>query len=221
MIKKISETDRIPSELQNKEPLLTAWPKKAPAPFGERLARNLALAGMMLLVIVSVRNEQLPAGETVLTAVQQMIQPDWGESLGKISFVSKLFPETVSVFFDTSPSLPVTAPCFGPVIHVWSAEEPYLSFDSPDQKVYAAAPGQVMSIAHGDSEEKIVRIRHENSTETVYYGLDHLYVQEGDEVAAATCLGTALSGGSPAFELRRGGLPVDPTPVLSARSVQP
>lgn len=220
MIKKRSETDRIPSEQPVPDPL-QAWPEKPKIPFGEKLARNMALAGMILLVIVSVRNEQLPAGETVLTAVQQLIQPDWEKNLGKISFVSKLFPKTVSVFFDTSFSAPVTSPCFGAVTHPWSAEEPYLAFSPSEKWMYAAAAGQVMSVAHGDAEEKILRIRHEDGLETLYYGLDELYVREGDEVTASTCLGTVLAGGGAAFELRRAGVSVDPAPVLTARGAQP
>ncbi len=194
----------------------------SPASFiwGEKLARNMALAVLLLLTVVSVRNAELPTGETVLTAVQEMIDSDWDEHLGKIDFVSNMFPETVSVFFDTAPAASLSAPCFGLVSHAWTRDEPYIGYKSDDGKVYAAGKGQIMSLAHGPMEERIVRIRHEDGVETLYYGLDHVSVHEGDQVTDKTCIGTVKAGLDAAVEVRRAGVPVDPTGLLAPRSVE-
>ena len=193
----------------------------APTSFiwGEKLARNMALAVLLLLTVVSVRNAELPTGETVLTAVQEMIDSDWDEHLGKIDFVSNMFPETVSVFFDTAPAPSLSAPCFGQVSHAWTQDEPFIGYKADDGRVYAAGNGQIMSLAYGPMEERIVRIRHENGVETLYYGLDQVCVQEGDPVTDKTCLGTVKAGLDAAVEVRRAGVPVDPTALLAPRSV--
>lgn len=184
--------------------------------FGERLARNLGLAGMILLAVTAVRNAKLPEGQTVLSAVQDMVEGDWDETLGKISFVSNMIPDSVSVFFQSDFSEPLSAPCSGLMTHGYTADEPYLCYQSGDGKVYAAAVGQVMSVAHGIDEERIVRIRHENGLETLYYNLAETFVTEGDEVTAAQCIGRALDDGV-IMEVRRDGLTIDPGAVLTDR----
>ena len=185
--------------------------------WGEKLARNCAFAGMLTLMVVGVRNAQLPSGRTVLTAVQEMIDANWDSGLGKISFVSNLLPESMAVFFESDLSAELTAPCFGPVVHAWSETEPYLGYGADNGKVYAVSAGQVMSVAHGLEEERIVRLRHEDGLESLYYNLASVNVREGDEVNAQTCLGTTLAGRQALVEVRRAGRAIDPTELLSLR----
>lgn len=185
--------------------------------WGEKLARNFAFAGILTLMVVSVRNAQLPTGKTVLTAVQEMIDANWDGSLGKISFVSNLLPESMAVFFESDLNAELTAPCFGPVVHAWSEKEPYLGYSATNGNVYAVSTGQVMSVAHGLEEEKIVRVRHENGLESLYYNLASVNIREGDEVSAQTCLGTAISGQQALVEVRRAGRAIDPTDLLTLR----
>lgn len=218
MIKKTVKTDQILLEQ-----IVSKSPRRrqdacSRLPFGEKLARNLALAGMLLLTIVSIRNEQLPSGQTVSAAVRQLIEPEWEERLGKINFVGNFLPESVAVFFDAAPAAALATPCLGPVAHAWTQEEPYLTFQSADGKVYAAAAGEVMSVAHGADDETILRIRHEDGYETLYYGLAETAVQEGERVTEQTCIGSFDPSAPSAFEVRRFGLPVDPTAMLTERS---
>lgn len=184
---------------------------------GERLARNIALAGMLVLTVSAVRNARLPDGKTVLAAVQALIDTKWDDRLGKISFVSNLLPETVSVFFDTNLQTGFISPCLGSVSHAWSESEPYIGYHAKDSRIYAAAAGQVMSIAHGPDEEMIVRIRHENGMETMYYNLSAVSVAEGDTVTEQTCLGAVIKGKEAAVEVRRAGIAIDPTGLISDR----
>ena len=185
--------------------------------WGEKLARNFAFAGILTLSVVTVRNAQLPTGKTVLTAVREMIDASWDSSLGKISFVSNLLPESMAVFFETDLNADLTAPCFGRVLHAWSEEEPYLGYSAVNGGVYAVSAGQVMSVAHGLDEERVVRVRHENGLESLYYNLASVNVREGDEVTAATRLGTALPGKQALLEVRRAGRAIDPAAFLSPR----
>ena len=184
--------------------------------WGEKLARNMALSGMLVLTLTAVRNAKLPSGETVLTAVKQLVDAGWDEQVGKISFVSTLLPESVAVFFQTEPQGDYLAPCFGALQHAWTEQEPYLGYLAPDDRVYAIAPGQVMSLSHGEDEKKVLRIRQEDGLETLYYNLAASAVQEGDRVTASTCLGTALPQGV-MIEVRQAGRAIDPTSSLSPR----
>ena len=186
--------------------------------FGEKLTRNLALAGMLIISLSAVRNAKLPAGQTVLAAVKSMVETDWDQNLGKISFVGNFFPESVSVFFQSSTDASLTAPCFGNITHAWSKDEPYLGYWSKNEEVYAMADGQVMSIAHGNDEEKIVRILHDNGLECLYYDLALLHVQEGDRVTENTCIGKRMTGKQAIVDVRREGLSIDPTLLLQERT---
>ncbi len=189
--------------------------------FWNHLTRNLALGGMLLLTIAAVHNAQWPSGQTVLAVLQEMVDPQWQEGLGKISFVSNMLPESVAVFFETAPDAQLTAPCLGSVTHVWSENEPYVGYFSSDLRVYAAGDGQVMSVAHGQNEERIVRVRHDNGLETLYYNLASVAVREGDSVTASTCLGRRISQEEALIEVRRAGLPIDPGALLTLRGEQP
>lgn len=218
MIKSIRDVTEASPIRETDAQELTYLPAAPKRRFGERLARNLALAGMLVLTVSAVRNARLPSGQTVLTAVQDMIDSNWDESLGKISFVSNLFPETVSVFFASSPQAALTAPCFGSLQHKWTASEPYLGYEYADGKVYALSAGQVMSLAHGMDEEQIVRVRQEDGLETLYYNLASACVAEGDYVTSETLLGEALKDRQVVVEVRREGRAIDPTELISPRS---
>ncbi len=214
MIKRVAGTA---PEKQPEQPEITCALPDKPR-WGERLARNVALAGLLMVTVAAMRNAELPSGGTVLTAVRQMIDGEWdGGALGKISFVGSFLPETVAVFFETAPDAVLTAPCFGSLSHAWTAEEPYLGYDSQDKRVYAVAPGQVMSVYHGPEEEYILRVRHDDGLETMYYALASVAVAEGDAVSVSTCLGRALPEGV-VIEVRRAGRAIDPTGLISDRT---
>ena len=218
MIKRIQKTEA--------EKAIGKTDANKPAPFlgfsfGERLARNLALSVMLVLTVTAVRTASLPSGQTVLTAVQDMINGQWDDHLGKIDFVSNFFPETVSVFFDTSSRASLTAPCFGEISHAWTQDEPFIAYQSENGRVYASAAGQVMSVAHSPAEELILRVRHEDGLETMYYNLMETAVQEGDQVTESSCLGVLLPGKDAVVEVRRSGLPINPDTLLKPRSGDP
>ena len=213
MIKRVEGT--VPKERQE-QPGTTYLPSDRPR-WGERLARNAALAGLLMVTVAAMRNAELPSAGTVLTAVRQMIDGEWGGHLGKISFVGRFLPETVAVFFESAPDAALTAPCFGSLSHAWTAQEPYLGYDSQDKRVYAVAPGQVMSVYHGPEEEYILRVRHDDGLETMYYALASVSVSEGDAVSVRTCLGRALPEGV-VIEVRRAGRAIDPTALITERT---
>ena len=68
-----------------------------------------------------------------------------------------------------------------------------------------------MSVAHGMEEERILRLRHDDGTETIYGNLQSCCVEVGDRVYAGEIIGTLLEDQPLAFEVRINGRSVDPT----------
>ena len=83
-----------------------------------------------------------------------------------------------------------------------------ISVDKRD--VRASADGEVMSIAHGLNEERIIRIRHEEC-ETIYGNIEDCLAEVGDQILAGDIIGTLIEGQPLAFELRHNGRSVDPS----------
>lgn len=180
----------------------------------DRLARNMAVVAGLFLLVVAVRNSTAPEAQSVFGAIQQSASMEWDESLGKLSFVGAILPESVRAVWQETPSVEVFAPVSGSVVHAWSRAEPYLMIESTLSDVRAAADGEVMSIAHGVDEERIVRIRHDDTSETLYGNLQECYVQVGDLVLSGDPIGSLISEKPLAFELRVEGRSVDPSQRL-------
>ena len=101
MIKKISDMSDAPSPAEKKEEIIYLPPSDQPR-FADRLARNVALAGMLILAVTAVRNAKLPTGQTVLTSVQAMIEENWDESILFAFFISPFFMHSLILELDTS-----------------------------------------------------------------------------------------------------------------------
>ena len=99
MIKEIKKGFESAEYRNTSQGKLTYLPEKETKSYAEKLTRNIALAFILVLVVSAIRNAKLPDGKTVMSAIQGTVDQQWDESLGKISFVSNMFPEAVSVFF--------------------------------------------------------------------------------------------------------------------------
>lgn len=176
----------------------------------DRLVRNLAVTGVLLLTVVAVRNSGLPQAQSVFGALKETAGMEWDESLGKLSFVGDFLPEGVREVWNEKPALTLLAPMNGETVHAWSEREPYITIQSNVSDVRAAADGEVMSIAHGMNEERILRVRHDDGTEALYGNLLNCYAGEGDRVYAGDVIATLAKEEPLAFELRVDGRSVDP-----------
>lgn len=196
----------------------TEWPKEKS--WGkallqlDKLGRNLAVVGGLFLVVVAVRNSTLPEAQSVFNAIQASAQMEWDESVGKLTFVNALLPESVRAVWQENPVAEVFAPVQGEIVHAWSQSEPYLMIQSGASNVRASADGEVMSIAHGLGEERIVRIRHDDGNETLYGNMQECYIETGDRIAAGEMIGKLLKDQPLAFELRVQGRSVNPAKLL-------
>lgn len=176
----------------------------------DRLIRNLAVTGVLLLTVVALRNSGMPQAQSVFGALKESAGMQWDESLGKLSFVSDFLPEGVQAVWNEKPALTVFSPLNGDTVHAWSEKEPYITIQGTVSDVRAAADGEVMSIAHGLNEERILRVRHDDGSEALYGNLLKCYASEGDRVYAGDVIADLIRDQPLAFELRINGRSVDP-----------
>lgn len=180
----------------------------------DKLVRNLAVVGAMLLTVVAVKNAGSPNAQSVFSALQASTDMEWDESLGKLSFVGGILPEGIQAVWSEREAISVFEPVSGETVHAWSQSEPYMAFMSQVRDVRAVADGEVMSVAHGLEEERILRVRHDDATESIYGNLLTCYAQEGDRVYAGDVIATTIEGKPLVFELRRDGRSIDPEGLL-------
>lgn len=189
--------------------------KKRPrSALGEKLTRNLAAATLVLLTVIGVKEASAPNGSSFLQAVQNAVESEWDENVGRLTYVGSMLSESVQVF-GRAESYDLQSPVCTPAVQAWSPASPYLLYENAGD-VFAAAAGEVCDIYHDDDERYIVRILHTNGLEGLYYGLDTCAVKEGDEVSASTLLGMS-SGGEFALEMRRAGKSIDCSAYLKER----
>lgn len=183
---------------------------------GEELMKNLGVAAALVLCAVALKSGAIPSARDATDAVLASVSDDTllDDHLGKLSFVSRMFPEATLVFGESSLK-PLTVPVSGGmVVHAWSEEEPYTAWRTGHREVYAAGSGVVMGVYHGENEERLVQVRGEDGLSCLYGNLLHAEVQTGDQVEAGKLLGILMEGEDCVFEVRCDGISVDPADYL-------
>lgn len=193
-----------------------AWQEPPKKKTGEHLMRNLATASALVLCAVALRQGAIPgtnaAVDAVMTAVTDNTLLD--DTLGKLSFVSSLFPEATLVFGEqTYPelALPVSG---GTVIHAWSESEPYTTWRSDARTVTSSLSGEVIGVYHGAGEELLVQVMADDGLACLYGNLAEVSVSMGDAVRTGDVLGLVMAGEDCVMELRRDGVSIDPMSML-------
>lgn len=183
---------------------------------GEHLMRNLATASALVLCAVALRQGAIPgsgsAVDAVMTAVTDNTLLD--DSLGRLSFVSSLFPEATLVFGEQhypELAMPVSG---GVVVHAWMDSEPYTSWRSNARTVTSSLAGEIIGVYHGADEELLVQVLSDDGFACLYGNLSEVCVTMGDAVQAGDALGTVLAGKDCVMELRRDGVSIDPSRML-------
>lgn len=184
----------------------------------ENLGKNLAVVGCLALVILAINHGGSEENVSVFSALQSDMAATWDEDVGKLSFVSDLLPPEIREVWNPTPAVSVMAPVNGSVVHAWSAQEPYLEMECSVSDIRAAGDGEVMSVAHGLEEERIIRIRHTDGTETLYGNLQTAFVEAGSVVQQGEIIGALLPDKPLAFELRLNGRSIDPVPCMTELS---
>jgi hypothetical protein len=197
------------------QPSQVEWREPASRRPGEQLLKNFAVAAALVLCAVVLRTGAVPplndAADVILTAATDQSLLD--DQLGKLSFVSTLFPEAVLVFGESSAELaaPVSG---GMVMHAWSESEPWMSWRTSAAVVTASAGGEVIGVYHGIGDERMVQVQGSDGLKCTYGNLAEVSVRTGDSVSAGDVIGMLLPGEDFVMEVYKGGKSVDPARYL-------
>ena len=195
------------------------WEDHPKAQTKDTFLRNLSVASVLVLCAVTLRSgalpELTPATDVILTAATDHSLLD--EQLGKLSFVSTLFPEAVLVFGENADSkltLPVSS---GTVTHTWSQQEPYTSWVTQDREVAASTSGEVVGVYHGIGEEWIVHVCNTDGLSCIYGNLEKPAVQTGDFITYGQIIGCLQQDEELVLEVFKNGRSIDPSTVFTAQ----
>lgn len=184
---------------------------------GEALLKNLAVSSALVLCAVTLRAGTLPtlndATDVIMTAATDHSLLD--DQLGKLSFVSALFPEAVLVFGESGTetlAMPVSG---GVIVHAWSEAEPYMSWRTNSRQVTAASAGEVIGVYHGNGDERLMQVMGNDGLACLYGNMSAVSVQTGDAVMSGDVLGELMTGSDFVFEVRRDGMSIDPAVFLA------
>ncbi len=184
---------------------------------GEKMVRNTALACALLLSVLALKNVDQPWSKQAVDGVRQAMtmRVDWDNTLGKLSFVRALVPDTALVFLNLGNEEVLNRPVAGEVSHEYDEQQPWLEYRcAASQSVCAAAGGTVKAAGQGVSGDWTVLIGHENGMETVYGYLAEVSVQVGQQVEAGQEIGVTAENEENSrlyFEVCEDGASVDPS----------
>lgn len=180
--------------------------------FQERLLRNSCLACAVLLGVLALGNVNQPWAKKAAAGVEKALtmKVDLDRTLGQLSFVKKLMPESALVFFDLAAEGELLRPVQGTLSHAFSADQPWLMFScAENEPVCLPADGVISAVSPLSDGGYGVLIDHGEALESVLAGLDEINVQVGDELIRSSQLG--LCSGELYYEMRVGGEVCDPT----------
>lgn len=214
---KMQELKPKPRPTMSPKPAVS-WREQVKRKPGEELLKNLAVASALVVCALALRSGAVPSltqpTDAVLAAVSG--DPLLDEQLGKLSFVSALFPEATLVFGEQTEDALIMPVSGAAVVHAWSEAEPYISWSCASGQVVSSLNGEVSGVYHGNDEERIVQVTADSGLSCLYGNLASAAVAAGDVVRAGDVLGTLLPGAECVMEVRRNGYSVDPAALLEA-----
>lgn len=186
----------------------------------EEVMKNMAVAAALVLCAAVLRSGAVPqlnqATDVIMTAVTGDTLLD--ENLGKLSFVSSMFPEATLVFGEQTEmelSMPVMS---GSIVHAWNEEEPYVSWRTEEQSVRAVANGEVTAIFHGNGDERVIQVTGEGGLTCLYGNLASCSVTVGDPVSRGDTVGMLMDDAACVLEVRQNGYSIDPSTMMEGAS---
>ena len=184
---------------------------KAALSFQDRLLRNSFLACAVLLGILTLGNVQQPWAQKAAEGVRQALtmKVDLDESLGQLTFVQKMLPESAQVFFNLGGESEFAQPVDANLVHIYDAMQPWLMYNCQDgSSVVSCADGMISAISPLSDGSWGVLVDHGSGLESVFAGLKEVKAQVGDQLPQGAEIG--LSSESLYFELRENGTAIDP-----------
>ena len=218
MEKRTGETTTQPMQLKEHRPNEVQWQEPVKRSRLEELTKNLAVAAALVICVAALRSGAVPSVEGVTEAVLTAATGDTllDDHLGRLTFVSTLFPEATLVFGEANEEASLLMPVTGAeVVHAWSEAEPYTAWQASERMVYSAVSGEVMGVYHGENEELIVHVQREDGVSCLSGNMERVLVTTGDAVEEGALLGYLAEDALCWFEVRQDGWSVDPAAMLS------
>lgn len=185
---------------------------------GEKLTRNVLFAALTLACVVSARDMALSPEQNILSVLQNAVESEWDENLGRLVYASSTLSDAIAVFSPGN-TAQLYQPCTSQVADVFSSDSPYIVYQ-PAEAIYAAAACEVTSITRaGDDQLYTIRTYCDNGLECLYFGLSSCFVAEGDILPARAEIG-ACKENSLIFEVRKNGASVDASSMFISQQVQ-
>lgn len=217
MEKRPGETTTEPMQLKEYRPGWPQWQQPVKRSRLEELTKNMAVAAALLICVVALRNGALPGSDGLMEAVLTATTGDTllDDQLGKLTFVSTLFPEATLVFGEAHTDADILMPVTGAeVVHAWSETEPYTAWQAAEKMVYSAIGGEVMGVYHGENEELIVHVQRDDGLACLSGNMGKVLVSAGEAVEEGALLGYLREDAVCWFEVRQDGWSVDPAAML-------
>ena len=180
---------------------------------GELLAEKGTVIDPALLGVLALGNVEQPWAVKAREGIRQALtmRIDLDDSLGELTFVRSLMPESALVFLNVSGGSGMSSPMDAAISHVWSELQPWTLFEG-EGPVKSIGAGTVTAVSPLSGGQYGVLIDHGEGLESVYANLVEVNVSAGDAVNRGDVLGTASD--TLYFELRQGGESVDPNERL-------
>lgn len=189
-----------------------AYKRVTPA---ERVLRNTSVACALILAVLALRTIDTPFTNRVTGALNQAISMDLSldDSLGQLSFVENLMPESALVFFHVGGKASDTLPVQGQIAHSWSVGQPWIEYlTTNNAPVRALKSGSVAAASQSTAGDWTILINHTDGSQTVYAYLNECTVKPGDSVSEADEIGRTGTDASAHlyFEYRVNSEPANP-----------
>jgi len=185
--------------------------KKHKVGYSERLLRNTAIACALLMGILTLKNVDAPWSQAAVSGIESALtmRLDPDASLGQLSFVRSIIPESTLVFLNIT-GKSIVEPVEGEVIHEYSAGQPWTVYRTDEgAQVKCAMAGNVSAVMQMDSGDWCMVVDHDGGIETMYAYIEKPNVDAGDAVARGEVV-SSVNGGELYYEYRLNGKSVAP-----------
>lgn len=186
-----------------------------PLSFPDRLLRSSAIACALLLGVLALGNINQPWARSASESIERALtmQIDLDDSIGRLSFVKKLMPESALVFLNLSGENLMQRPVDGKIIHEYSDTQPWLLFEcTAGEDVLAPEAGIVTAVSPLSGNTFGIMIDHGNGLESICAYLEEVCIESGSTVQRGQKIGTA--GINLYFELRQSENSMNPSTYM-------
>lgn len=184
----------------------------------ERLLKNTAVACALLLSVMALKNIDTPVTNKITDTVKSVVNMDMNldASIGQLSFVQKMMPESALVFLNLSETDAISLPVLGTVVHPYSEDQPwteYLTSDTSD--VHALFDGTIEACVETEEGDWTILLEGENGLKAVYAFIHEPLIKTGDSVKREEAIAKTGLGERARlyFEVRKDDLPVSPESI--------